>query len=104
MHWKHSVTNEEPAILAVFAQHYEDAAIHNLEQHHRANIEGDFESKAVFGQRYRKLVDANVDQVYMAKRLAYFRQCVRIPYGNHERSEIVWQRGDDNAQVPEAIS
>lgn len=101
MHWKHTITSHEPSILAAFAQRYEDAAIYNLEQQHRASIDGNNEAAAVFGYRYRKLVEVNVDQVYMAKRLAYFRQCVRLPYGSTECSEIIWKRGNDDLHVPE---
>lgn len=100
MHWKHSVTNEEPAILAHFCQNYEWAVDHTSEQYYRAIIANDELAMADNAVRYVRLLDDQLEIAVKLLRLKLIQMDIWMPPDTCGELRTLWQRGDNEHPEP----
>lgn len=93
MHWKHSVTNEEPAILAHFCQNYEWAADYCSEQYYRALFNMNETEMDAWSQRYVKLAGIQSDIAFTLLRLKLIQMDLNMSPDIDGELRILWQRG-----------
>lgn len=102
MHWKHTVTNHEPSILAAFAQSYEWAADYASEQYYRALAAEDEAQMMDWSLRYVKLVNDQSDINFKVLRQRLIRMDLNLSLHNpNDEIVTIWKRGDHDLYVPE---